>query len=293
MRISVWTDVDLDGAASFLVLKWFLPADVEIDLHTCGPALLKERLTYWCSNFVPADFDQIYFLDLDTTPVADLIDMKNVVIYDHHESHFAQALNYKKAKAYVKACKSTAQLIYDENKAVPVVQLTDAQKRLILMVSDYDSYTLRLKESKFLNYLFWTYTGNRVKLFAEEFNQGFNGFTNLQKGSIGLFIKHLFEAIKDLQFYVGKLGEYKVLSTFCENYHNDIAEHLESKNLADIFMLVNLKQQRVSFRKSKSCSADVSVIAADLCDGGGHQAASGGKITDKFLAFAQTLKQLK
>lgn len=292
INIAVWTDVDLDGAASYLVLRWMLlsKCNCKINLNTCSPSKLRAEYLKWLQNNKNDDYDKIFVLDLDTSVISDLIDCKNVTIFDHHESHFDAAKNYKNATTHVKTSASTAQLVYETLKIKNTAELTDAQKILILHVSDYDSYTLALKHTKKFNCLYWTFSGNRVETFAKEFSDGFNGFTQMQENAIALYNKKLKEVIDGLQTFCGKLNSWNVMSTFCETAHNDVAEHLINNTAADIVMLVNAKQQTVSFRKNKACAADLSKIAEKLCNGGGHESAAGGKITEEFLIFAKTLK---
>ena len=49
----------------------------------------------------------------------------------------------------------------------------------------------------------------------------------------------------------------------------------------------NTKAKTVSFRRSKDCDADVSLIAKKLCDGGGHPASAGGKLTNQFASLTK------
>lgn len=291
LNIAVWTDVDLDGAASYLVLRWLIlnKCNCKINLNTCGPSKLRNEFLKWLECNKLSEYDKVFVLDLDTTPVADLIDAKNVTVFDHHESHFNQAKQYKHAITHVRSCASTTQLVYETFKGSGSEQLTDAQKRLILHVSDYDSYTLALKDTKKFNCLYWTYNGNRVETFANQFQSGFTEFNQLQENAVALYNKKLKEIIDGLQLFCGKLDEYTVVSTCCDTAHNDVAEYALKMCKADIAMLVNLKQQTVSFRKNSKCNADLSKIAERLCNGGGHISAAGGKVTETFLTFTKTL----
>lgn len=291
INIAVWTDVDLDGAASYLVLKWMLlnSCDCKVNLNTCSPSKLRAEYLKWLQNNKNDDFDKIIMMDLDTSVISDLIDCNNVTIFDHHESHFKAAKKYKHATAHVRTCDSTAQLVYETLKLKCPNELSDAQMSLILHVSDYDSYKLAFKQTKKLNCLYWTFNGNRVETFAKDFSSGFNGFTQMQENAIALYNKKLKEVIENLQVFCGQLNNWKVASTFCETAHNDVAEHVLKSIGVDIVMLVNPKQQTVSFRKNNACTADLSKIAEKLCSGGGHESAAGGKLTESFLLFAKTL----
>lgn len=291
LKVAIWTDVDLDGAASYLVLKWLLEkGSYKTTLLTCNSSKLRSEFVKWLEHNKISDFDKVFILDLDASIISDLIDAKNVTIVDHHASHIAKNIKYIHANAHVKECKSTAQLLYETFKSKYDPFITSDQKKLILHVSDYDSYTLALKNSKKLNCLYWTFNGNRVETFASAFKGGFSGFTQMQENAIALYNKKAKEVIDGLQTFCGDINGCKVISTFCKTAHNDVADHLVNNCGAQIAVLVNPDAKTVSFRKAPACTIDLSSIAAKLCDGGGHETAAGGKITDNFLLFTKTLK---
>jgi oligoribonuclease NrnB/cAMP/cGMP phosphodiesterase (DHH superfamily) len=291
LKVAIWTDVDLDGAASYLVLKWLLEkGSYKTTLLTCNSSKLRSEFVKWLEHNKISDFDKVFILDLDASIISDLIDAKNVTIVDHHASHIAKNIKYIHANAHVKECKSTAQLLYETFKSKYDPFITSDQKKLILHVSDYDSYTLALKNSKKLNCLYWTFNGNRVETFASAFKGGFSGFTQMQENAIALYNKKAKEVIDGLQTFCGDINGCKVISTFCKTAHNDVADHLVNNCGAQIAVLVNPDAKTVSFRKAPACTVDLSSIAAKLCDGSGHETAAGGKITDNFLLFTKTLK---
>ena len=55
-------------------------------------------------------------------------------------------------------------------------------------------------------------------------------------------------------------------------------------------IVVNLKTQSVSFRRAKNSAINVAKLAAKVADGGGHEAAAGGKLSDNFLNFTKIFK---
>ena len=81
----------------------------------------------------------------------------------------------------------------------------------------------------------------------------------------------------------------KVTGTTGTKYVNDICDHLIKEYDSDIVFFVNTNNSHVSFRKKKECSIDMSKLAIKLCEGGGHEYAAGGKITDTFMEFVKQL----
>ena len=289
-KVAVWTDVDLDGAMCLLVLKWVFGAE-NLEVNTCNAARLREEMLKWLANHKFSDYSKVIISDLDTSVVADLIDVKNVEIHDHHESHMKQAGSYLNAIANVLPCKSAAEQVFQfYKKQLLAKKVTSEQLKLLALVSDYDSYTLELKDSKNLSIVYWSQTGNRAEQFCRDFYFGFKGFNQQQQNAIILYKRKLQDIISNLQLFQGKIKDYKVISCFCDTAHNDVATHIVSNYKADVVMLVNPKTQTVSFRKSNGCKINLSELAAKLCEGGGgHEDAAGGKISEKFLLFTKTL----
>lgn len=288
-EIIVWTDADLDGAASFLVLSWYHPG-VNFVPKVCTSAKLRECYLSWLQTNKASNYEKIFILDLDTTEIADLVDNSNVVIFDHHETHFAQANNYRHATAHVKPCKSTAQLVNDVYKNK--VNLTADQKMLIALVSDYDCGDNKVKQSQDLNNIFWTLQNNKVLEFCKQFNDGFRGFNAQHQAALALHASKALNIINNLKLYKGNVNKYSCIATFCNACHFEVCQHIFKTYNVDVVILVNVDRETVSFRSSKQCDIDVSKLAQKLCEGGGHKQAAGGKLTQLFLKFTQTLEPL-
>jgi len=296
MKYHVFTHFDVDGAVSYLLIKWFFP-NVNISYSTSCTMRFREDWNNWTLNNNIKDYDKIFILDLDICDCADLIDHENVLVIDHHKSHNNV---YKKAKGIIKEYSSAAKLCYKLlNKLHPDVNITDAQKKLILLTDDYDSYTLQLPDSQKLNIVFNGYN-KKFESFIKNFARGFFTFNLEQQNMIKLHTQKIESIKNNIEVY----GEYiniegkkrKVVASFVNQSGgiNEIADYLKDKFNADIAMIVNLKQQSVSIRRSrKDDSLDVSNFAKKLVDGGGHEYAAGGKITEAFLEFTKLLKQIK
>jgi oligoribonuclease NrnB/cAMP/cGMP phosphodiesterase (DHH superfamily) len=83
-----------------------------------------------------------------------------------------------------------------------------------------------------------------------------------------------------------------VLSTISKFSVNELAHSILTDYVTDVVIVLNPDTQFVSFRKSPNSTADVAKMAKELCDGGGGEWASGGKIAKKFLEFSQELEQI-
>ncbi len=87
--------------------------------------------------------------------------------------------------------------------------------------------------------------------------------------------------------FKGQVKGYNVVATFANYAVGELAHFLIKKYDADIGIIVNSQAKAVSFRRSKNCDVDVSILAKNLCQGGGHAAAAGGRLTEQFATLTK------
>jgi len=294
-NIFVWTHHDLDGLASCLAVKWFHP-DCKFDYITTTGYTFREDFTKWLLKNRISDFDTVYIVDLDISEHQDLIDEENVVIIDHHTTHVENA-SYEFATNTIIEYSSAAKLIYKLYKAKTNIELSTPQKTLIALADDYDSYNHEVEDSIVLNSVFYS-TQNNFKTFMELYDDGFSGFTQQQINMFKIYQKDLQDTISGLKYFENKklkIGKnpYHVIATSAKGFINNIADHILDNYSPDIAIVVNPKTKHVSFRRNSKVDVDLGRLAETIADGGGHSYASGGQITDNFLAFTKLLKPRK
>tara|TARA_Y100000310_G_scaffold77346_1_gene73974 strand:+ start:1473 stop:2384 length:912 start_codon:yes stop_codon:yes gene_type:complete len=293
----IFTDMDLDGAMSYLLFLWF-NNNKYIPHISCRVTDFNKTFSTWttvANN--PKRYDLIYILDLDISQdSAKLADKDNVIIIDHHSTHVTNQSKYKIAKTFITEESSCAKHIYSLLHKQSNIKLTDAQKYLLLLVDDYDSYRLQLKESHSLNLLFWNYQGDRVAKFIRDFKNGFTGFSDKQQTAIEFHNRSITQTLAELNVFEATIPisgkRYKFTSTFASKHINDVAHYIIHQHNADVGVVINLESKKVSFRKNKDVDVDVSKVASKLTDGGGHKYAAGGVITAEFLLFSKLFKPL-
>ena len=293
----VFTDCDLDGAGSYLLFSWL--TDTRVEYVTTSVVKFNKEYRAWLAKNNPKDYDKIWIFDLDVSydeEARKLVDMDNVVIVDHHESHVRNKSKYESAKILIKQETSCSKLIYDLFKSNGPT-LTTPQKILLLMVDDYDSYKLKVPNSYNLNVVFWNYQGDRLGKFVADINTGYTEFNSFHKNIIHLNNKRLDRIKEDLEVFEASIPigshTYKFVSAFADSCINEVADYLLDNFGGEVGMVVNLRSQKVSFRKNKGVKIDLSQLAARVSDGGGHEYAAGGKINDNFMNFAKIFKPLK
>ena len=295
-KIYVFTDFDIDGVASLLMLHWALGAKPgQITFKTTTVSNFRREFLSWLDQNNINDFDKIYILDLDISKHADLVDRKNIEIIDHHLTHVKALDAYKNVKTTVVETTSCAKLMYNTFK--DKVELKPEQKYFIALADDYDCYQFKLKESYELNCLYTntqkTTTKVRAEIFLEKYYNGFKPFNAQEKAIIKEFVDRKNKAINNLQIFAGKVSvagkERVVYGTHGNKFVNEICDHILNTHPADIVFFVNSDNSHVSFRKNKKCEVDLSKLAAKICDGGGHEYAAGGKVTESFMSFTKLL----
>lgn len=292
----IFTDCDLDGAGSYLMWKWF--TGKEPDRIAVRVNDFESKYKYWLSQGNLNKYDRVFILDLDVSRVdcLDLVDNEKVTIIDHHQTHVDNMHNYKHAKTFIKKESSCTKMVYNMFRKTDHV-LSPEQKMLIAMIDDYDSYTLKLPQSYHLNLLFWNYQGDRLEKFIKDFHAGFTRFTTEQQNIINFYVKKLENIKRELSVHWAEVPignqKYKFISVFASECINEVADHIIKNYKADIGIVVNLKSNKVSLRKSRNCDMSLGSLATKLFDeGGGHDEAAGGIICDRFLQFSSLFKPM-
>ena len=281
----IFTDLDLDGCCSYLAYSWL--TQTRSKAITIKVSNLREKFLAWLKRNKLSDYKTVYFFDLDTTEIKDLIDKKNVTIFDHHKSHDEK---YKNATTIIdKECTSCSKLIYRHYKNS--ANLTNEQKKLIALANDYDCYELKFPESNKLNFLLWYKNGDKLQNFINDFETGFHGFTNDQNKIISYHF-YKFKKIRDsVILYKSTLKiagkEYKFISTFGNEYVNDLCQYIIDNNDCDVCLMINLKNNRVYLRKNRTVELNLGKFAQKICDGGGHEYAAGGELNETVLALSK------
>lgn len=296
-KIFVFTDFDLDGTTSLLALHWALGAKPgQLSFKSTTVSNFRREYLNWLNEHKPDAYEKIYILDLDVSNSIDLVDRSNFIIIDHHLTHVKAVQEYKNASVHVVETTSCAKLVY--SKFTP--KITTEQKFLIALANDYDSYALTIPQSYELNCLLTNMQksagSQKAEKFMTRFYDGFKGFNTQETNIIKEHVTLKNKTISDLQVFTGSVpigGKPRLIYGATGNkFINEICDHLIKKYNAEIVFFVNTDASHVSFRKSKQCEVDLSKLAAKLCEGGGHEYAAGGKITESFMNFTKLLTPL-
>tara|TARA_R110002051_G_scaffold135147_2_gene208110 strand:- start:177 stop:1064 length:888 start_codon:yes stop_codon:yes gene_type:complete len=290
VNIQVWTDTDLHGAGSALVLKWLYKDAKAFNINDVSEYTFTGKFKGALQSL--DHYDRVFIVDLDLTPEQiKLVDRDNVVVIDTHKNHIKNKHLYSKAKAILEGYpdhghQSTINLIYNKF-GDHLLHLTDDQLLLIEYIGTYDWYNTQYKESLKLNAIYYNLNSPKTENFISAFSKGFREFTIHEKNAVKLYFKKFKDQIESGQVFKGVIKDYNVIATFANYAVGELAHFLIKKYDADIGIIVNSQAKAVSFRRSKDCDVDVSVLAKKLCDGGGHASRAGGKLTEKFATLTK------
>lgn len=286
MNIQVWTDTDLHGAGSALVLKWLYKDAEAFNINDVSEYTFTGRFKGALQTL--DHYDRVYIVDLNLTPEQiKLADRDNVVVIDTHNPHIKNKHLYSKAKTILKdGHRSTIDLIYDKF-GDHLLHLTDEQLLLIEYISTYDWYNTQYKESLKLNAIYYNLNSPKTEKFISAFSKGFREFTIHEKNAVKLYFKRFKDQVENNDVFKGQIKGYNVVATFANYAVGELAHFLIKKHNADIGIIVNSQAKAVSFRRSKNCDVDVSILAKKLCNGGGHSSSAGGKLTEQFAKLTK------
>jgi len=281
VNIQVWTDTDLHGAGSALVLKWLYKDAKAFNINDVSEYTFTGKFKGALQSL--DHYDRVYIVDLDLGPEQiKLADRDNVVIIDTHKNHIKNKHLYSKAKTILDyGHQSTIDLIYNKFDG-HLLDLTDEQLLLIEYIGAYDWYNTQYKESLKLNAIYYNLNSPKTEKFISAFSDGFRDFTVHEKNAVKLYFKKFKDQIESGSVFKGQIKGYNVVATFANYAVGELAHFLIKKHNADIGIIVNSQARAVSFRRSKLCDVDVSILAKNLCQGGGHASAAGGKLTKQF-----------
>ena len=281
-KIFVWANSDLDGACSTILLGNIFP-NMEYKSVFFGDFL--NQYTEWEHNL--ENYDKVFVVGmvLDQSLINKIDDHKVVFVSDRGEK-----LNVFDSSMISEEYSSCCKLLYKKFKEK--FEFPSDLKKLILYVDDYNVYSLKHKESEYLNGLYRNTRYNRFKVFVNRFWNGYDGLTDKEMELAEAFFEAIDEEYNNLDLYEGKFKEWSVVAVFSKFSVNEIAKKLIDNHKKDVIIVVNPDTQFVSFRKPEGSIANITFMAENLCNGGGGEWASGGKITPKFLDFTQKLIQL-
>lgn len=292
-QYQVFINKSLDGAVSLLTFLWSKPKSI-ISFKEIGSSELivaKDQLKHTLNT------PDVYFLGLAlNNNFLPELDEPYITIIDHHKGSDKHINNFKNCKTLCKEYSSSSLLVrklYSETSP----ELTEKQKKLILLADDYESFKFDFKESFDLNLWFWSQYKNNFAKFIKDYKEGFTPFTENQKNQIDQIKTQLVNESKKLQKFAGFLeikGDKKhTLGVLSDNFNGLIFNSIIQNSQYDLYFFINPKTEKVVIKQKRSNNLiDISKFAEKFCEGYGYSYTAGGKLTPLFMELTKNLKPL-
>lgn len=289
----IFTHKDLDGAISLLTFLWSRP-DAVISYEEITNLEIDKIKNYVNRTINPPN---VVLLDLPLREefLPDL-DQSFITIIDHHERSTSLVDKFKNSKILHKEFTSNCLLLrklFQEK----FPNLTDAQKKLILYGDDYDCFKLEFKESYDLNILFWNLYRNNFQGFIKKYKNGFVPFSDKEKKEINevkIKAKNYAESLKKFKSKIKiNLESREIVAVMSDKTDILAMDYLIDKYKPDLFMYINTKTEKITFRQKKSDSPfDLKEFVEKYCEGSGNKFSAVGKITPLFLELTKNFEEL-
>jgi hypothetical protein len=177
------------------------------------------------------------------------------------------------------------------------VELSNDQKKLILLANDYESGNFNFSESYDLNIIFWTQFKNDFSRFINTYKNGFKPFTDSQKELIQSVKKEAEKKLSETKCYAGQIlieGQpKKVLAAMTNKFNSIVVDSLIKKHKPELLFYINTQTENVSIRQPKQKEMiNLLKFAQKYCDGNGTTLSAGGKITPLFMELTKKLNPL-
>jgi len=281
-KTRILCDFDLDGAGCCLVTKWLYP-NREYEVIGTNEENLEEQL----KNSDPSSPLFVYDLAFNQNHI-NLADHPNAVFVHHHEPQ--DQLIGKNCRIVCQqetSCTKLLQKLYN-------LKLTDAQNDLLTFIDDYDCYDLLYKKSLFYNMLFWSYTGNKLQKFIDEFQTGDRKFNDHEKNMIKLYVGKMMETAKNSEPHLYKGRNFSLLIFYSDFAINELCAELSKKYDCDAAIAINKKSlfAWIRINRQKQTNFDCGIFSKIYLDGHGFKNFGSGKITDKFVELSRNFDKI-
>jgi len=271
-KIKVFTNNDLDGAGSLMLIKWAFGELVEIDHSVTN--IFNLRREY--ENFDPDDYSKVFILNM----VPDFEIDEKTMIFSKAESLEMQY------KGKVDVSVTTTDLIQKFFKR-SLSNLTEKRQKFVDTIHSLYVDGGSKKEVMKLNAVF-SYGRNKLSAFYDRFADGLEDYTDEENTIISHYSKKLAMTYKRLETYEHKRnkGVYIAIVPDMDHKH-EILDLLFKKLSPKMVFLVDLHNGFISVRKDDSVTVDMHKLCETMISGRAMKNCAGGRYTEKFLDFSK------
>jgi len=249
---------DMDGVGCQIVLGAIFK---NIEYLTCSYSNIDKELMAIDGK----EYDYIFVTDI-TPKVSEVLDaFNNIILIDHHQN----AINDPSKHRYVNKKYSATYLTnHFLTKMFGDTKLKHLSK-IVKLINDYDTWTLKYKGSKTLNDLFSLYNS---KKFRSRFSTGDLSLSTDEKKYL-FYVQDKYNKVYD-ELIIEEFETINACWFESDVFVNEIANNLMIDYGYDFVMFNTMKSHRVSIR-SKMKDFNFGLYLKENNFGGGHKQAAG------------------
>ena len=276
-KIKIFTNNDLDGAGSLMLIKWAFVNNCTFDVTISN--LFKIKQDY--SNFVGSKFSEEYSKIFILNMIPDFELEENTLVFSKGEK---SDLSFT---GKVDLSSSTTKLIRIFFRKA-LANLTLPQDRLINVINAFYVDGANKTQGMKLNAIF-SYGRNKYSNFHTRFNDGLDEFTADEQTIINNYSDSLVKTYQALEMYEHKTNNGIYIGLIPDMlYKHEILDKVFKKYSPKIVFLVDLESGFISVRKNDSLQMDMHGLCDTLLVGRALVNCAGGRYTEKFLDFSRS-----
>ena len=276
-KIKIFTNNDLDGAGSLMLLKWVFDDSAIIDHTVSNVFKLKRDYNNFLSSNEYDDYSKVFILNMIPTFTVE----DNTLVFSKSND---KTSSYK---GKVEVSTSTTKLlrIFFKNN---LSNLSLEQNALINSINSFyidgKSKTEGIKLNAILNY-----GRNKYSDFYTRFDKGIGEYTDVEKTILKNYSDNLVKTYKQLELFEHNTNKGIYIGLIPDMLcKHEILDMLFKKHSPKMIFLVDLENGFISVRKDDSLQMDMSKLCKTFIEGRSLRNCAGGRYTEKFLDFSRS-----
>lgn len=275
-KVKVFTNNDLDGAGSLMLIKWAFGDTCDIDYTVSNVFNIRRDYEHFVNGKFADEYSKIFIVNI----IPDFKVEDNTVVFSKAE-RFTLTFKGKVGRSI-----TSTDLIQRFFKK-KLGDLSPEKTKFIETIKEFYVDGGSKKESMKLNAVF-NYGRNKFGTFHERFINGLDGYTPDEEDIIKKYSFKLATVYKGIELFEHKQkkGVYIALVSDMICKH-EILDLLFKKHSPKIVFLVDLSEGFISVRKDDSVTMDMHKLCDTMIQGRALKNCAGGRYTEKFLDFSR------
>ena len=277
-KVKVFTNNDLDGAGSLLILKWMIGDKCSIDHSVSNVFNIKGDYNKFIESSLGDEYTKIFILNM----------IPDFEIDDRTMAFSKAGEDSIKIKGKMGPSTTTTKLM--DNFFSKTDELSDERREIISAIDEFYTDGVSSRNGMILNSIF-SYANNKYSKFHERFNEGIGELSDKEKGIVKNYVTSFVSAYNNVKMVEHSKGNgmFMVLVPDMSHKH-ELLNKLFDKHQPNMIFLVDAGNGLVSVRKNDSYEFDMNRLCDKLIVGRALINCAGGRFTEKFIDFTQSFQ---